>query len=160
MSRIEKKIYKEVVVPTAKKQSYGLPGNTYRGFSTTNPSRKSVSIYDLECIRQDIINHFHIRQGEKLSDPEFGCIIWDVLFDPLTEVLKEAIAENVTEIINFDPRVTAKKIIVDSYDHGVQIQCDITYLAYDISEYLQLRFDNRAGYLIPSSRDYTDQRSY
>ena len=160
MSRIEKKIYKEVIIPSTKKESYGIPGNTYKGFSTTDPSRTSVKVFDLKCIRQDIINHFHIRQGEKLSDPEFGTIIWDVIFDPLTEVLKEAIAENVTEIINFDPRVKADKIIVDSYEHGIQIQCDITYVPYDISEYLQLRFDNRAGYLLPTINDYTEQRNY
>ena len=68
--------------------------------------------------------------------------------------------QNVTEIINFDPRVKADKIIVDSYEHGIQIQCDITYVPYDISEYLQLRFDNRAGYLLPTINDYTEQRNY
>jgi phage baseplate assembly protein W len=160
MSRIEKKIYKEVIIPTSKKQSYGLPAQNYKGFSTTSPSKRSTKVFDLECIRQDIINHFHIRQGEKLSDPEFGTIIWDVLFDPLTDRLKEAIAEDVTEIINYDPRVNADKIIVDSYEHGIQITCNITYVPYDVSEYLQLRFDNRAGYLIPTTNDYSEQRSY
>ena len=35
----------------------------------------------------------HIRKGEKLENPEFGTIIWDCLFEPLTEDLRETIAQ-------------------------------------------------------------------
>lgn len=150
---VEKKLYKEVVVPSNKSFNYGLPGRTYVGFSTTDPTRKGQTIYDFECVKQDIINHFHIRQGEKLSDPNFGTIIWDVLFEPLTDVLKEAIAKNVSDIINFDPRVSADKIIVDQYEYGIQIECNILYKPYNLSEYMQLRFDNRAGFLIPTTQN-------
>ena len=153
MPRLEKKLYKEVVVPSTSSFDYGLPGKTYVGFSTTNPNRKTATIYDLECIKQDIINHFHIRQGEKLSDPTFGTIIWDVLFDPLTDVLKEAITKNVTEIINFDPRVSVDKIIVDQYEHGIQIEANLTYKPYNLTEFLQLRFDNRAGFIAPTTQN-------
>ena len=33
-------------------------------------------------------------------NPEFGTIIWDALFEPFTDDLKEAIARNVTTIVN------------------------------------------------------------
>jgi phage baseplate assembly protein W len=92
-------------------------------------------------IKQDIINHFHIRQGEKLENPEFGTIIWDVLFDPLTDDLKQAISDNVTEIINYDPRVQVNQVTVDSYEQGLQIEVDLTYLPYNISESMRLQFD-------------------
>ena len=49
--------------------------------------------YDFELIKQDLINHFHIRQGEKLSDPGFGTIIWDMLFEPFTSDVQDAIVE-------------------------------------------------------------------
>ena len=96
---------------------------------------------------KDILNHFHIRQGEKLSDPEFGTIIWDVLFDPLTEQLKEAIVENVTTVINYDPRVQVTNVSIDQYESGLQIEIDLSYLAYNISENLRLQFDQNAGFL-------------
>ena len=63
--------------------------------STVNEESNSHILHDVSLIKQDIINHFHIRQGEKLSDPEFGTIIWDILYEPLTETLKEIIAKNV-----------------------------------------------------------------
>ena len=93
------------------------------------------------------LNHFHIRQGEKLSDPEFGTIIWDVLFDPLTEQLKEAIVENVTTIVNYDPRVQVTNVSIDQYESGLQIEVDLTYLPYNISENLRLQFEQNAGFL-------------
>ena len=111
--------------------------------------RKSNShiLHDVSLIKQDIINHFHIRQGEKLSDPEFGTIIWDILFEPLTDTVKNAIVENVSRIINYDPRVQVNQITVDSYESGIQVECELAYLPYSIVEKLQLKFDEDAGFL-------------
>jgi phage baseplate assembly protein W len=118
---------------------------TYRGFSTISADSESYTLYDLSLIKQDIVNHFHIRQGEKISDPEFGTIIWDLLFEPLTEDLKNLILKNVEDVINYDPRVRADKVIVTSYESGIQIECELTYLPYNISEALQFRFDQANG---------------
>ena len=96
-------------------------------------------------IKQDILNHFHVRQGERLQNPEFGTIIWDLLFEPLTEELKSAIIKNVEDIINYDPRVRADEIILTTYDSGIQIECTLTYMPYNISESLRFRFDQAAG---------------
>ncbi len=118
---------------------------TYRGFSTISADSESYTLYDLALIKQDLINHFHIRQGEKLSDPEFGTIIWDMLFEPLTEDLKELILKDVEDIINYDPRVRADEVVVTSYESGLQIECSVTYLPYNVSETLQFRFDQANG---------------
>lgn len=118
---------------------------TYRGFSTISADSESYTLYDFALIKQDIVNHFHIRQGEKLSDPTFGTIIWDLLFEPLTEDLKELVLKNVEDIINYDPRVRADEIIVTSYESGLQIECTVTYLPYNVSETLQFRFDQANG---------------
>ena len=96
-------------------------------------------------IKQDIVNHFHIRQGEKLENPTFGTIIWDILFEPLTDGLRDAIIQNVTEIINFDPRVSVDSVTVDTYESDIQIDCALTYLTYSISETMRLKFDQSAG---------------
>ena len=120
---------------------------TYKGFSSINTDVENYQLYDLELIRQDIINHFHIRQGEKLMNPKFGTIIWDLLYEPLTPDLKNAITTNVSEILNNDPRVVANQIIVTSYDSGIQIECQLTYLPYNIQQSMQLRFDQTNGLL-------------
>jgi len=98
-------------------------------------------LYDISLIKQDITNHFHIRKGEKLENPDFGTIIWDVLFEPLTDEVRDLIIEDVTSIINYDPRVRVVDITVSEYESGLQIECDLTYLPYNISESLRFRFD-------------------
>jgi phage baseplate assembly protein W len=64
--------------------------NFYRGFSTLVPNKK-FRLTDMELVKQDIINHFNIRKGEKLMNPNFGTIIWNVLHEPFTEELKSLI---------------------------------------------------------------------
>lgn len=143
----EKNIYKQITVKSNASPRSVPESKAYRGTSTVNPDSSGWVLYDIALIKQDIINNFHIRQGEKLSDPEFGTIVWDVLFEPLTDTLKDIIVQNVTKIINYDPRVNVQNIIVDSYESGIQIECSLTYLPYNISESMRLKFDENAGFL-------------
>ena len=145
MSTLEKNIYKRVNVASSTKPKQPASSASYRSISTVNPVNDGYRLYDLAVIKQDIINHFHIRQGEKLMNPAFGTIIWDALFEPFTDDLKQAIAENVTTIVNYDPRVQAEDIRVTSYESGIQIEMELTYLPYNISEKLRLDFDEKAG---------------
>jgi phage baseplate assembly protein W len=118
---------------------------TYRGFSTISADSENYSLYDFSLIKQDLLNHFHIRKGEKLSDPNFGTIIWDIIFEPLTEEVRDIILKDVETILNYDPRIQSENIIVTAYETGIQIECDLTYLPYNISETLRYRFDQNAG---------------
>lgn len=145
MSTLEKNIYTQTNVPSNKRSDSPPESRSYRGISTVDPEATSWSLYDIALIKQDIINHFHIRQGEKLSNPEFGTIIWDVLYEPLTDNLRDIIVRNVSRIINYDPRVSADNILVDSYENGIQITAVLTYLTYNISETMRLSFDRDAG---------------
>lgn len=147
MSTKEKGLYKQITVKGNTDRSAVPSPKAYRGFSTVNSENSSFALYDIGLIKQDILNNFHIRQGEKLSDPEFGTIIWDVLFEPLTDPIKDAIINNVSKIINYDPRVQVDKITVDQYESGIQIEATLVYLPYNISETMRLSFDQDAGFL-------------
>ena len=143
MATNEKPLYKNITVSTPTVDA-PVRSKQYRGISTVaNP--KGFNLYDLEIIKQDIINHFHIRKGEKLENPTFGTIIWDLLFEPFTEDLKEVVVKDITEIVNYDPRVRANEVKIDEYENGLQIEINLTYKDYSISETLQLRFDQQAG---------------
>lgn len=139
-------LYNKVTLP-AVNVAENISSKMYKGFSTVSPNTENFGLYDFELIQQDLLNHFHVRQGERLMQPEFGTIIWDLLFEPLTEDLKELILQNVNQIINYDPRVKADNVIVTSYESGIQIECMLTYLPYNISQSLQLRFDQANGLL-------------
>lgn len=139
MSTLEKNLYKRVSIGKGPQQASS--GRAYRGFSTVSQDTDNFALYDFELIKQDIINHFHIRQGEKLSDPTFGTIIWDLLFEPFTDKVQAAIIKNVSDIINYDPRVQVESIVVDNYEQGIEVNCEISYLPYSIREQLVFRFD-------------------
>lgn len=145
MSTLEKNLYKNLKLTSPRSANNPIVDKSYRGISTVNPTTKSWKIRDIELIKQDIVNHFHIRLGEKLENPTFGTIVWDVLFEPLTDALKEAIVKNVNTIINHDPRVQANDIVVDSYENGIQIYAELTYLEYNITEQLRFTFDKDNG---------------
>lgn len=140
-------LYDKIKLP-AVRTSDNTSSKIYRGFSTVNQASENFSLFDFELIKQDIINHFHVRQGEKLMDPLFGTIIWDMLYEPLTDEVKYVITENVNTIINYDPRVIASRVTVTSYESGIQIECVLTYRLYNIQQELQLRFDQNNGLLV------------
>lgn len=112
----------------------------YKGFSSKENS-KNFKLYDFDLIKQDLLNHFYIRKGEKLENPEFGTILWDLLFEPFTEDVKTLISNDVEEIINYDPRIVVQAIIVDSTPQGIRIEADLLYLPFNINERMTLNFD-------------------
>lgn len=122
-----------------------LTSRTYRGFSTINSDVRNTALYDLALIKQDLINHFHIRKGEKLENPNFGTIIWEVLFEPLTEQLKTIIVNDVTQIVNNDPRTQVVQTIVTQKDQAIQIEITLIYVPYNIQEKMQFSFDQKNG---------------
>jgi phage baseplate assembly protein W len=133
-------LYNKISIPAVPVKSAPLP-KAYRGFSTVNSASENFSLYDFELIKQDLINYFHIRKGERLMNPSWGTIIWDSLFEPMTADLKEQIVSNVNDIINSDPRLVANKVVVTTYESGIQIECTLTYLPYNIQQSMQLKFD-------------------
>ena len=143
MSELEKNLYKRVTVPAVPKTESS--NRAYRGFSTVYSTTNDWTVYDFELVKQDLINHFHIRQGEKLSDPEFGCIIWDLLYEPFTQDVQAAIINNVTQIINYDPRLQATDVVVDTYEHGINVEASVVFLNYNIADTMRFKFDQNNG---------------
>jgi len=118
----------------------GSNAHTYKGFSSLE-NKTGFRIFDIDLVKRDLLNHFYIRKGEKLENPDFGTIIWDMLFEPFTEDVKKAIAKNVEEIINYDPRIQVNSVIVDSTDQGIRIEAELVYLPFNISDSIEFQFD-------------------
>jgi len=114
----------------------------YRGFSS-KANKRNFKLYDYELVKQDIINHFHIRKGEKLENPKFGTIIWDILFDNFTKEVKEAIAKDVETVINYDKRVRVNTVSIDSTQQGIRIEAELVYLPLNLTDTLRLDFDRK-----------------
>jgi phage baseplate assembly protein W len=120
---------------------------TYKGFNSKDAVNGFKS-YDIDLVKQDIVNHFNIRKGEKLMNPEFGTIIWDVLFEQFTPEVKKLVIQDVETIINYDPRISINAIAVDSTDQGIRIEADIVYRPFNVNEKMTFDFDKDNGIII------------
>ena len=116
---------------------------TFKGFSS-KADKKNFKLYDFEVAKQDLINRLSVRKGERVENPEFGTIIYDTLFEPFTDTLKEAILDDITANLNADPRISTTDIIVTEADHGIAIQATNTYVPLDITEKLRFSFDENS----------------
>jgi phage baseplate assembly protein W len=116
---------------------------TFKGFSS-RADRQNFKLYDFEVAKQDLINRLSVRKGERVENPEFGTIIYDALFEPFTEALRDAILEDVTQNLNADPRISTEDIQVQEADKGIAIQATITYVPLNITEKLKFSFDENA----------------
>jgi phage baseplate assembly protein W len=118
----------------------------YRGFSTVGRIRK-FRLTDFELVKQDLINHFYIRKGEKLMNPDFGTIIWNVVHEPLTEDLKSVIVSDIKSIASYDPRISIDNVVVTEYSQGIQIELQLRYVQTNQTNLLNLQFDNQSNQL-------------
>ena len=117
----------------------------FNGFSTIGREFKDPKLYDIELVKQDLLNHFNIRKGEKLENPNFGTIIWDMIFEQFTPEVKDLIAQDVQDVINYDPRIVVNQISVDSTEMGIRIQADVTYVPFNVTERMQFDFDKNSS---------------
>lgn len=80
--------------------------NLYRGYSTYEYQRnKSFVLTDIELVKMDLLNHIYTRKGERVMMPNFGTRIPDLAFEPLDQITLDILEEDLTTVINFDPRV-------------------------------------------------------
>jgi phage baseplate assembly protein W len=78
-------------------------------------------------------------------NPEFGCIIWDYIFDPFTDEVRYAVIENLQNIVESDPRIVLRSLDVAEYEHGLQVELAIAYADGDYSEDMVVTFDSQSG---------------
>jgi phage baseplate assembly protein W len=84
----------------------------FKGFSTVNKQWGNFKLYDIDLAKQDLLNELYTRKGERIMSPEFGSIIWDLLFDPMTDEVIQLIQDDMLRILTKDPRLELKQLDV------------------------------------------------
>lgn len=106
-----------------------MPITNYRGFSTIEAERtRAWTLYDVELIRRDLLNHFHTRYGERVGRANFGCKIWDMLHENMTDGIRRAIIDEAVRICSADPRVALHEVKVYDFPNGVRVEIILDYL--------------------------------
>jgi phage baseplate assembly protein W len=89
----------------------------FKGFNTIDQDKK-FTLTDYELIKRDLLNAFNIREGEMPGRPDVGTVIWSYLFDPNDSVLEQQVEEEITRVINADPRTEVRTIQI-TQNHNV-----------------------------------------
>lgn len=112
----------------------------YKGFSTYN-RKKRYTVSDFDLVKQDLFNHFNIRRGEKLMRPAFGTRIWNYIFEPMTEAIRSAISEEISEICSNDPRIKLLGVEIGTYEQGINIKVNLLFVTENLVDAMYLKFD-------------------
>jgi phage baseplate assembly protein W len=113
----------------------------FRGYSSIGTSFLNPVLYDLALAKQDLLNHFNTRKGERIMMPEFGSIVWDMLFEPLDDYTINLIDADVRSIIKADPRWLLQSVDISEGPNALNIEVTVTYLPSDETVVLPLVYD-------------------
>ena len=74
-------------------------------------------------------------------NPNFGTRIWDMIFEPFSSEIKQAITEEVRLICSYDPRLVLEQVAVDEYEHGINLSITVRFLATNEVDKMNLMFN-------------------
>lgn len=142
--------YKNIEINNAQTvyQQPAKSSHFYIGFSSIDPENSISKLYDFDLIKRDILNHFKTRKGERVMNPSFGSIIWDLLMEPLTEDVREALNQDITEICNSDPRVVPTQLNLTEYENGYILDITLVLKNTNQASNMRLAFDQKLGLVI------------
>ena len=112
----------------------------FKGFSTVQ-GPKTRKLHDIELAKQDLKNHFHTKRGERVMNPSFGSMIWQLMFEPWNDSTEEAVKEDCVEIVAKDPRWRLEGVETYSSDNALSVQLRLFYQPADQLEMMALEFD-------------------
>ena len=96
----------------------------FKGYSSRTDVRKPQ---DINLAKQDLINHFNTKKGERIMDPTFGSLVWSLLFEPYNEVTENAVKEDCINIVSQDPRWQLNKVDTYSNQNAISVKLFLTY---------------------------------
>ena len=115
----------------------------FRGFSSIDKRRPDTELSDIELVKRDLLNHFHTVPGERVMRPQFGSMIWDLLFEPFDADTREAVISDAINIISQEPRVELQTIDVLEFEHGLRLNIAVLYVPFNAIQNFEIDFDRR-----------------
>jgi phage baseplate assembly protein W len=120
----------------------------YNGFSSTDITNTNSKLYDLALIQQDLLNQFYTKKGERVMNPTFGTIVWDLLNEPMTPEVHDLLVTDLQNICSSDPRITPLQINVNEQPGGFLIEITVKLVGTDQSSTMLLNFNKDTGLMV------------
>ena len=114
----------------------------YRGYSSVANTQIDTTLFDIDLVAQDLLNHFNTRIGERVGRPAFGSIIWDLLFDPADPRTEALVLQDAQRIIGDDPRVTLLELIptISLETHEITLEIKVKAVEFDMDAWFSVAF--------------------
>lgn len=116
----------------------------FKGFSSPVVGKTRV-LYDIPLVKQDLVNHFNTRKGERVMDSEYGFIGWDLIFELDNSGVMQELEQDARRIVQMEPRVDLVDIVVESVSRGYKITILLNYVQLNTVDTLFLVFDDRSA---------------
>ncbi len=115
----------------------------FKGYSSLAGEFSEPALFDKELARRDLLNHFYTRRGERLMAPLYGSVIWDLLFDPMTEENQSLIFSDAQRIVEQDPRWKLREAAIrsDTVTQTIYLDMLLTYVPSTSEETLTVAFE-------------------
>ena len=115
----------------------------FRGFNSVDAIKPQTQIFDIELVKRDLLNHFHTSRGERVMRPNFGSLIWDLLFEPFDEDTREAIISDVEAVTAQETRVILQGVDITEFEHGLRLDITVLYEPLGVFGTFEIEFDRR-----------------
>ena len=114
---------------------------TYKGFSTAKwIENKSLSLTNIELVKQDLMNHIFTIKGERVQMPSFGTRIPMLTFEQNDEITRAIIEEDLKMVFDYDPRVKLISLNVINLpdNNAIVALADLFYLEFNVTDTLRI----------------------
>jgi len=117
-----------------------LPENDYKilGISTRRLSESNgifaVNFTTIDQVKDNLYNLIMTKKGERLMQPEFGCDLWKVVFQPLVDSEIEGIVESaiISAAERWLPEIDIREIVIDTSDDLKEINSFGVEIAFSL----------------------------
>lgn len=117
----------------------------FRGYSTIGAERTGETrLTDVALIKQDLMNHFQTRVGERVMRPDWGCHIWEYFMEPLTPQIVDQIESEARRICEEQRgRVEVISVNTIQFDSGVRVDIVLRFTPLGVIDTFSANFEAR-----------------
>jgi|TARA_R110002153_G_scaffold23272_3_gene75803 phage baseplate assembly protein W len=101
----------------------------FSGFSTKHKNAINHRLFGKDLVIEDLMNQIMTRKGERIMMPTYGSIVHDMIFEPLTPDVNDMIHNDISRIVNEDPRAILENIsVTDDSSHALNVKLTVSII--------------------------------
>jgi phage baseplate assembly protein W len=114
----------------------------YKGFSSHNFATLggTFSMTGIDLVNMNILSHIYTEKRDRVMMPTFGTNIGSYAHEMLTEELVENIKDDLTSVVNADPRVEKIRLVITPYYDSNSLVATLTLRYIELNVVDDLNF--------------------